>query len=161
MKTTDKIDALVRTAVETAGYELLEVEFRKEAAGWVLTLYIDAPQGVSLDDCERVSRLADPILDEADPIAQRYYLSVSSPGVDRPLKQDRDYEKNLGKPITVKLYAPVEKKKEFTGTLTAFDEQEFTISLAKTGKQMTFARKDAASVKPYVSFEPSTEKTEE
>ncbi len=161
MKTTDKVDELVRNAVEAAGYELIEVEFLKEAAGWVLTLYIDAPGGVSLDDCEKVSRLVDPILDEADPIPQRYYLSVSSPGIDRPLKKDRDYEKNLGKPITVKLYAPVDKKKEFTGTLAAFDAQEFTITLQKTGKQMTFVRRDAASVKPYVSFEPSTEKAEE
>ena len=104
MKTVDAVDALLRPVVSQMGYELDEVEFIKEHGNWVLTLYIEKPDGtVTLDDCEAVSRAVDPILDEADPIEQAYYLSVSSIGIDRPLKKDRDYERNLGNKITAKL----------------------------------------------------------
>ncbi len=73
-----------------------------------------------MNDCEKVSRAVDPALDEDDPIKEAYYLSVSSIGLDRPLKKDRDFQRNLGQKVTVKLYAPLEKKKEYTGVLVAF-----------------------------------------
>ncbi len=94
MKTTETVAALARPAVEELGFTLYDVEFVKEYGNWVLTLYIDRPEGVSIDDCERVSRRVDPILDEADPIGQPYYLSVSSLGLDRPLKKDADFTRN-------------------------------------------------------------------
>ena len=151
MKTVDAVDALLRPVVAQMGYELDEVEFIKEHGNWVLTLYIEKPNGtVTLDDCEAVSRAVDPILDEADPIQQAYYLSVSSIGIDRPLKKDRDYERNLGNKITAKLYAPHKGKKEFTGELTAFDESSFTIMV--NGADMKILRKDASSVRPYIDF---------
>lgn len=104
MKTTQTVEALLRPVVTGMGYELDEVEFQKEQGNWVLTLYIEHQDGRSatIDDCEAVSRAVDPILDEADPIEQAYYLSVSSIGIDRPLKKDRDYQRSLGSPITVK-----------------------------------------------------------
>ena len=157
MKITEAVDRAVRATVEAQGFELDEVEYQKEHGNWVLTLYIDAPGGVSLDDCERVSRAVDPILDEADPIPEAYYLSVSSIGIDRPLKKDKDFSRNLGNKLDVKLYAPIKKKKEFMGTLLAFDAETFTLSLAgkggAAGEMLTIASKDAALVRPHIEFE--------
>ncbi len=111
MKTVEVVQALVQGTVSELGCELIDVEFQKEQTDWVLTIYIDSPGGVLIDDCERVSRAVEPILDEADPIAQSYFLSVSSPGLDRPLKKDRDFERNMGKDIVVKLYAPWKRRR--------------------------------------------------
>ena len=156
MKITEVVDQAVRATVEALGFELDEVEYQKEQGNWVLTLYIDAPGGVTLDDCERVSHAVDPILDEADPIPDAYYLSVSSIGLDRPLKKDRDFARNVGNKLDVKLYAPVNKKKEFLGTLVSFDADFFTIALVEkggaAGNEMTIARKDAALVRPHIDF---------
>ncbi len=150
MKTVEVVHALVLNTVTELGYELVDVEFQKEQTDWVLTLYIDSSSGISLDDCERVSRAVEPVLDEADPIVQSYFLSVSSPGLDRPIKKDRDFERNIGKDIIVKLYAAVDKKKEFIGTLKEFDAQSFTIE--SKGNIRCFLRKDAASIKPHIVF---------
>ena len=150
MKLTDKIFDIVEPTVTALGYELYEVEYQKEFDNWVLTLYIDHPDGVSLDDCELVSNAVDPILDEADPIDQAYYLSVSSLGIDRPLKTDKDYKRNIGKVMDVKLYAPLNGKKEFSGTLTAFDEETYTIEL-KSGSE-TIERKKTALIRPHIDF---------
>lgn len=87
MKTTEIVDSLVRGKIAEMGYELDEVEYVKEYGNMVLTLYIDSENGVTIDDCEKVSRAIDPILDENDPIEEAYYLSVSSIGIDRPLKR--------------------------------------------------------------------------
>lgn len=156
MKITETVDQAVRATVEALGFELDEVEYQKEQGNWVLTLYIDAPEGVTLDDCERVSHAVDPILDEADPIPDAYYLSVSSIGLDRPLRKDRDFARNIGNKLDVKLYAPVNKKKEFLGTLVSFDADSFTIALVgkdgAAGSEMTIARKDAALVRPHIDF---------
>lgn len=152
MKTTQTVEALLRPVVTGMGYEMDEVEFQKEQGNWVLTLYIEHQDGRSatIDDCEAVSRAVDPILDEADPIEQAYYLSVSSIGIDRPLKKDRDYQRSLGSPITVKLYAPLKGKKEYTGELLSYTPDSFTISVK--GEEMTFQKKDASKVQPYIDF---------
>ena len=150
MKLTDKIFDIVEPTVTALGYELYEVEYQKEFDNWVLTLYIDHPDGVSLDDCELVSNAVDPVLDAAAPIEQAYYLSVSSLGIDRPLKTDKDYKRNIGKVMDVKLYAPLNGKKEFSGTLTAFDEETYTIEL-KSGSE-TIERKKTALIRPHIDF---------
>ena len=136
--------------VKELGYELYEVEYQKEFDYWVLTLYIDRPGGVSLDDCELVSNAVDPILDEADPIDQAYYLSVSSLGIDRPLKIDKDYQRNIGNVLDVKLYAAINGRKEYTGTLIDFDKDSFTLELKKGS--ITIERKKAALVRPHIDF---------
>lgn len=153
MKTIDAVDALLRPLVEGMGYVLDEVEYQKEQGSWVLTLYIERPDGTAadLDDCEKVSRAVDPALDEADPIKDAYYLSVSSIGLDRPLKKDRDFRRNLGRKVTARLYAPLEKKKEYTGVLSAFDAESFTLEL-DGGGDLSILRKDAAQIKPYIEF---------
>lgn len=151
MKVVDAVDALLRPVVSRMGYELDEVEFIKEHGNWVLTLYIEKPDGtVTLDDCEAVSRAVDPVLDEADPIEQAYYLSVSSIGIDRPLKKDRDYERNLGEMITARLYAPHKGKKEYTGELIAYDPASFTLLV--DGAEIKLLKKDASLVRPYIDF---------
>lgn len=150
MKTTQLVESLVRATVEGLGYELCDVEFNKEFGNWTLTLFIDREGGVTIDDCEAVSRAVDPILDEADPIEQQYYLSVSSLGLDRPLKKDADFARNAGKPVTAKLYAPLDGQKEFTGTLAAFDGESFTLSCTEGERRIL--RKDAAQIKPVIEF---------
>lgn len=151
MKLTDTIFTLVEPTVNQLGYELYEVEFVREFDNWVLTLYIDSPHGVTLDDCEIVNNVVEPLLDEADPIEQQYYLSISSLGIDRPLKIDKDFQRNIGKVLDVKLYAALNGKKEFMGKLVSFDLDNFTIE-EKNGLLVTFDRKKTASVKPHIDF---------
>lgn len=152
MKTTDVVDSLVRERIKELGFELDEVEYIKEYGSMVLTLYIDSPNGVTLDDCERVSRAVEPVLDENDPIEEAYYLSVSSIGLDRPIKKDKDFQRNIGNKLQVKLYAPVNKKKELIGTLKGFDDESFTIAVDKLG-DVIIKRKDAALIKLWIDFE--------
>ncbi|OQB25319.1 MAG: Ribosome maturation factor RimP [Firmicutes bacterium ADurb.Bin182] len=151
MKTVDKVNELVQEPIAQMGYELVETEFKKEQDRWVLTFYIDSSGGITLDDCERVSRAVEAILDKADPIEQSYYLSVSSLGLDRPIKTDRDFKRNLNKKVTVKLYAPIGGQKEFTGLLTDYDSEKFTLVSDSSG-QFSILRKDAAIIKPYIEF---------
>lgn len=158
------MDALLRDKIAQLGFELDEVEFIKEHGNWVLTLYIDSPSGVSVDDCEKVSRFVDPILDEQDLIEPSYYLSVSSIGIDRPLKKDRDFQRALGSEISVKLYSPFNAEKDYLGELVDFNADTFTIIpkplkgrrkskkvLEQTG-ELTLRRQDAALIRPYIDF---------
>lgn len=148
-KTTELVESLCRETVNGLGFALCDVEFQKEYGNWVLTLYIDKEGGVTIDDCENVSKAVDPILDEADPIEQAYYLSVSSLGLDRPLKKDADYRRNIGKKISIKLYAPKDGRKEFEGTLVSFDADTVTIEEKET---VTLERKAIGSCKPVIDF---------
>ena len=150
MNTAQKAEQLLKQTVEELGFELCDVEFAKEYGDWVLTLYIDKPGGVTIDDCERVSKTVDPILDEADPIEQQYYLSVSSLGLDRPLKKDADFQRNLGKRIEIKLFAPFNGKKEWKGELVHFDETSLVLR-AENG-EMTLERKAVALARPELVF---------
>lgn len=150
MKLTDKVFEICEPTVKSLGYELYDVEYEKEYDNWVLTLFIDRKEGVSLDDCELVSNAVDPILDEADPIEGAYYLSVSSVGLDRPLKKDKDFERSLGSKIDLRLYAPEDGKKEFTGKLVSYNDEELTVELQKGNK--TFRRKACALIRPHIDF---------
>lgn len=151
MKTTETCEQLCKSTVEAMGFSLADVEFKKEYGDWVLTLFIDKEGGVTIDDCESVSRAVEPILDEADPIEQQYYLSVSSLGLDRPLKKEQDYARSMGKELYVKLYAPQNGKKEFIGVLSAYDESSLTLT-PETGAAVTVEKKDAALVRPHIRF---------
>lgn len=150
MNTAQKAEQLLKSTVEELGYELCDVEFVKEYGDWVLTLYIDKPGGVTIDDCEHVSKTVDPILDEADPIEQAYFLSVSSLGLDRPLKKDADYQRNLGKRIEVKLFAPQNGKKEWKGELVRFDETSLVLLVGQD--ELTLERKAVALARPELVF---------
>ena len=127
------------------------MEYQKEYGDWVLKFYIYKPGGVTIDECEAVSRAIEPILDEADPIESEYVLSVSSLGIDRPLKKPRDFERAMGTELEIKLYAPQQGSKQWIGTLTAFDADSFTV-LTESGASMTVRKKDCALVRPNIRF---------
>lgn len=157
MKTAEVCEALCRETVEKMGFSLCDVEYKKEYSDMVLTFFIDKEGGVTIDDCENVSRAIEPVLDEADPIAEAYVLSVSSLGLDRPFKKNADYERNLNKEIEVKLYvarqfAGKKPVKEFTGVLTGCTDDSFTVQGEICG-ECTLLKKDAALVRPCIRFE--------
>jgi ribosome maturation factor RimP len=114
-KVTRAIEPLFREAGALQQFELVDVEFKKEGNNWYLRIFIDKENGVTLDDCQSVSKLVDNLLDIHDPVPFSYFLEVSSPGIERPLKKKEDYDKYTGQLIKIKTYAPYEGKKEFIG----------------------------------------------
>lgn len=149
-KISDSVFQLVQPIAESMGLTVLEVEYAKKFYGMNLTVVIDKEGGVTIDDCEALHRAIDAPLDELDPIETAYTLNVSSPGLDRPLKLDWDYKRNLGKKIKVKLYKPLDGKKVFEGVLAAYDADTFTLDTGKT--QLTFVKKETAQVLPVIEF---------
>ncbi len=136
--------------VKKLGFELCEVEYAIEDGNNVLTLFIFSERSVSVDDCELVSRAIDPLMDESDPIPDPYYLSVSSLGLDRPLKKPRDFERKIGTEITVGFFFPQNGKKQLTGTLVKADGSGFEIRTEKG--ELRFEYKSIASAKPFLKF---------
>jgi len=145
-----QIESLLTAPVNELGFELADVEYAIEDGNNVLTLYIDREGGVSIDDCETVHRAVDPLIDEIDPIEEAYYLSVSSLGLDRPLRKPKDYARNRGNVITVGLYAPIDGKKQVRGTL--LDSDDTGCVLEVEGKTIELTYKKIASAKPYIEF---------
>ncbi len=151
-KTTEIIDKLLRPKIEELGYEIVDIEYVKKYGQMNLTVFIDIPRGVSLDDCELVHNAVNPILDEADPIKEAYVLNISSPGLDRPFKKQRDFERNYGKEVEVKLYAPLRGKKLYEGILKEKAENFLIIETAdKEDLKLEMTR--IALVRPLVRFE--------
>lgn len=120
-KTPDIVRALAEPIAAAAGCEVVDVEFVREGADWYLRVFIDKPGGVMIDDCEAVSRPLSEKLDENDPIPQAYMLEVSSPGLERPFKTSRDFEKAMGEKVVAKFYKPVNGSKQLEGVLRGFD----------------------------------------
>jgi ribosome maturation factor RimP len=136
-----KVHALVSPAVEAAGYELVEAQWKHEQGGWVVRLLIDrTPEGVGHNDCERVSREVSALLDVHDVVPHAYSLEVSSPGLDRPLITPAHFRRFLGQPAKVRLKAGVEGRKNFTGTIV--DADEARIVLEVDGKEATLPLAD-------------------
>lgn len=152
MKVTETVRQLAEPVIEglQAGIELIEVEYVKEGADWYLRLYIDKTGGVTLDDCQLVSEALNDLLDEADPVKGKYIFEVSSPGIDRPLKTDRDFARYQGEDIEIHLYAPVENSKIFTGTLIGRENGE--ILMDQNGTERRFAEKDVSLVKRTINW---------
>lgn len=127
-KTVEIVEEKICPIIEKLGYEVVEVEFAKKIDGMNLTFYIDSPNGITLEDCERVHRAIDEPLDEINPTGDvKYILNVSSCGLDRPLKTNKDFKRNLGKEVDIKLYKAINKQKEFTGKLVGFTDETITI----------------------------------
>ena len=124
----EKVYELIKDAVAAEGVGLWDVRFLKEGASWYLRVFIDKPEGISIDDCTNVSHAIDPIIDEADPIDVSYYLEVCSPGIERELTRRRHYEESVGKPVRLKLYKASDCKKELTGTLENVGEDSVTLN---------------------------------
>ena len=146
-----KAEDLVLPIVEANNFELVDVEYVKEAGTWYLRIYIDKEGGININDCELVSRAFSEILDKEDPIEDAYILEVSSPGLGRPLKKDKDFQRNLGEEVEVRSYKPINKQKEFVGLLDAWDKESVTLQL-ESGEMLTIARADIALIRQYIEF---------
>lgn len=142
----EKTEALIMPLIEANNFELWDVEWVKEGANWYLRVYIDKEGGITVDDCELISRAFDEILDREDYISENYIFEVSSPGLDRPLKKEKDFARSIGKDVEVKLYKAINKEKEFVGILTAYDENTVTIEMDDES-EMVFDRSDIAIVR--------------
>lgn len=119
----EKVYGLIKETVEEQGVSLWDVRFLKEGASWYLRVFIDSPNGISIDDCTNVSHAIDPIIDEADPIDVSYYLEVCSPGLERELTRPNHFEKSVGKTVKIKLYKAIDGVKELTGILKSAAER--------------------------------------
>ena len=140
---------LALPVVEQAGLELWDVEYVTEAGQKYLRLYLDSPDGVTLDDCEAVSRAMDPILDEKDPVPDSYFFEVSSAGCERALKRPSDFERFLGSNVEVKLYSAADGAKQWVGKLIAYDDGDITVD---AGGEHRFTKKQVASVRLRMEF---------
>ncbi len=146
-----RVEAFLLPIMEECSYELVDVEYVKEAGTWYLRAYIDKEGGFTVDDCEMVSRRLSDWLDAKDFINDSYILEVSSPGLGRPLKKEKDFKRSMGEQIDIKLYRAIDRQKDFTGALDAYDEETVTIRY-EDGATSTFDRKDIALIRLAFDF---------
>ena len=149
------ITELINPILEDTGISLVDVEYVREK-DWYLRIFIDKPEGVEIDDCQFVSEKLAEVLDDKDPIKDKYYLEVSSPGIDRPLKKDKDYTANYGKKVDIQFYSPFEGNKELTGILLSHTETDIEIKRIMKGKEeknpVKIERKLIAMIRPHIDF---------
>ena len=138
-------EELLEPIVTGFGFELVDVEYVKEAGTWYLRAYIDKPGGITVDDCEAVSRKFSDVLDEKD------YIEVSSPGLGRPLKKDKDFQRSLGEEVEIRTYRPIDRQKEFVGELKAYDKESVTI-VYEDDTEQTFQRQEIALIRLALDF---------
>ncbi len=139
----ERVYGLIRDTVAEQGVELWDVRFLKEGASWYLRVFIDSPNGVSIDDCTNVSHAIDPIIDREDPIDVSYYLEVCSPGLERELTRPEHFEKKAGQKVKVKLYRAIDGVKEFTGILKDGTDG---VTVDVDGNEMKFDKKEISKV---------------
>ena len=151
-KITELVAELAAPAVTEQGCTLWDVEYVREAGTWYLRVLIDKEDGVDILDCEAISRKLSDLLDEADPIEDSYTLEVGSAGAERPLKRPGDFERFLGAPVLAKLYRALDGRKEYPGTLEAYDPQSGDVTISENGKAHVFAKKDVALVRLRIEF---------
>ena len=149
-KVEDIVFDIAKPVTDRQNYELVEVEYKKEGNDWYLRLYIDKDGGITIDDCQAVSEEVSDLLDQQDPIDQSYIFEVSSPGIDRPLKTERDFIKNMEKEVEVKLFAPLEGKKSLEGRLVGYTDDN--IELDVNGSRKTIDKKSISIIKPVIKF---------
>lgn len=146
-----RTEELLRPITDAEGFEVVDVEFVKEGTNRYLRAYIDKQGGITVDDCEIVSRALSDKLDETDFIEESYILEVSSPGLGRALKKDKHLSRSIGEEVEIKTYRPIGKQKEFSGVLKAFDEESVTIE-TEEAVSMKFARSDVALIRLALDF---------
>ncbi|MDE0582640.1 ribosome maturation factor RimP [Planococcus sp. A6] len=157
-KITEQIEAMAQPIVDELELELVDVEFVKEGKNWFLRVYVDNPQEpIDIDQCAIVSERLSEELDATDPIEQNYFLEVSSPGAERPLKKEKDFEKALENFIYIKTYEPIEDTKEFEGYLKSYDEEqvEIEIKIKTRRKTISIPRKKIAMIRLAIDFSAS------
>lgn len=127
----DVVEEMITPYLDENDIELVDIEYVKEGSNWFLRVYVDKEGGIDIEDCGRVSEFLSALLDEKDPIPSAYFLEVSSPGAERPLKKPKDYSKAVGKHVFVTVYEPLDGLKEFEGKLTSYDETGLDIAIGK------------------------------
>ena len=146
-----KTEKLLMPIMEANGFELVDVEYVKEAGNWYLRAYIDKPGGITVDDCEVVNRELGDLLDRDDFIDDSYILEVSSPGLGRPLKKERDFIRSKGEEVEIRTYRMVDRQKEFRGVLKAWDRDTVTIE-TEDGQEQIFDRDNIALIRLALDF---------
>lgn len=147
----DRVEKMVTAITDEKGYEMVDVEYIKEAGQFYLRVVVDKEGGISLNECEEVSRELSPKLDENDFIKENYYLEVSSPGIDRALKRDKEFVKYKGRDVEIKLYKAIDGVKQFEGELVGLDEEN-NIVVIINNEEMKFNRKDVAIIRLAIKF---------
>ena len=145
-----RTEKLVMPIIEENQFELVDVEYVKEGSNWYLRIYADKEGGINIDDCVLISRALEEKLDQEDFIKDAYILEVSSPGLGRPLKKDKDFARSIGKSVECKLYRAIDKKKEFEGVLKDYSKE--TVTLEIDGKDREFNRKDISMIRLAIDF---------
>ena len=146
-----KTEELITPLIDAEGFELVDVEYVKEGADWYLRVYIDKDGGITVNDCEKISRAFNEILDREDYIDDAYIFEVSSPGLLRPLKKVKDYQRNLGKLLEVKLFAPLNGVKEFEAELKSYDKESATLVM-DDDTEVTVKRSEISLIRPAIEF---------
>lgn len=147
----EKTESLILPILERMNFELVDVEYVKEGSIYYLRAYIDKEGGITINDCEAVAREMNDLLDLEDFIPDSYTFEVSSPGLGRPLKKEKDYVRNMGKKIEIRTYRAIDRCKEFCGILEAYDKDSVTIA-DEQNKTTTFLKSDIALIRQAVDF---------
>lgn len=140
-----RVEELLKSIIENIGYELYDVRYEKEGKDYYLRIIIDKPEGIDINDCEKVNNEINDILDEADYIKDQYFLEVSSPGLERILRKDKHFEKQIGNEISLKFFKAIDKQKELIGILEEYNKEELTIKVED--KTLKINLKDIAIAK--------------
>ncbi len=153
-KITERVEALVSPIVTDLGFELVDVEYVKEGPDYYLRIAIDKPGGIDISDCALASEKISDMMDKEDPIKDAYFMDVSSPGAERPLKKEKDYEAAVGHPIYVKLYEEIDGDKEWLGELLSYDEDviKMSVKIKTRTKEIELPRKKIAKIRRAVIF---------
>jgi ribosome maturation factor RimP len=151
-KIEETIEELVLPITNELNYELVDVEFVKEGANWYLRVYIDKEGGIMIEDCTAVSQRLSDILDEVDPITNSYILEVSSPGLTRPIKKDKDFQRNKGNEIEINLFKALDGKKSYEGVLEGIDENRNVVLVLKNGEKTIIDRELISLAKLKLDF---------
>lgn len=145
-----RTEALILPIVERMEFKLVDVEYVKEGSTWYLRAYIDKPGGITVNDCEAVAREMNEILDAEDFISDSYIFEVSSPGLGRVLKKEKDYVRNIGKDVEIHTYRSINRCKDFCGILKAYDAN--TVTIETDGEEMVFEKSDIALIRQAIDF---------
>ena len=146
-----RTEELITPILDRMNFELVDVEYVKEGGTWYLRAYIDKEGGITVNDCESVAREMNEILDREDFVEDSYVFEVSSPGLGRPLKKEKDYIRSMGKEVEIRTYRAINREKEFYGILSAYDENTVTIK-TEDGTEMTFEKSDIALIRLAFDF---------
>ena len=142
----EKVESLIIDKINDLGYELYDVHYVKEGKDYFLRIFIDKPEGIDLNDCEKVNNAINELLDEADYIKDQYFLEISSPGIERILRKDKHLEDNIESLVEVKLFKPIEKQKVLQGILKEYNKEKIIIEVEEN-KMIEISRKDISVIK--------------